>query len=117
VAEEGSTPAAEESSPLPQAETVAPTVKATLPEASIVEGESTARTQPSSSRSRSPLEANPECLLLTGAKAEGDTIPGAVAVEGLVSETQEAVGAAPEPAEVASGGAPAMKYCKIQAWK
>jgi hypothetical protein len=48
------------------------------------------------------------CLLLTGAEAEGSTIPEAVPVEGLVSETQEAAGAAPEPTEVASGGAPAM---------
>jgi hypothetical protein len=31
-----------------------------------------------------------------------------VLVEGLVSETQGATGAAPEPAEVASGGAPAL---------
>jgi hypothetical protein len=41
VAEEGSTLAAEESAPLPQAETVAPATKATLPEAGIVEGEYT----------------------------------------------------------------------------
>jgi hypothetical protein len=45
---------------------------------------------------------------LTGAEAEGNTIPEAVPIEGLVPETQEATGAAPEPAEVASGGAPAM---------
>jgi hypothetical protein len=45
---------------------------------------------------------------LTGAEAEGSTIPKAVLVEGLVSETQGATGAAPEPAEVASGGAPAL---------
>jgi hypothetical protein len=48
------------------------------------------------------------CLLLTGAEAEGSTIPEAVPVEGLVPETREAVGAATKPAEVASGGAPAM---------
>jgi hypothetical protein len=48
------------------------------------------------------------CLLLTGAEAEGSTIPEAVPVEGLASETQEAAGAAPELAEVASGGAPAL---------
>jgi hypothetical protein len=46
--------------------------------------------------------------LLTGAEAEGSTIPEAVPVEGLAPETQGAIGAAPEPAEVASGGAPAM---------
>jgi hypothetical protein len=39
---------------------------------------------------------------------EGSTIPEAVSVEGLVPVTQEATGAATEPAEVASGGAPAM---------
>jgi hypothetical protein len=32
-------PAAEEPAPVPQAETVAPAVEASLPEASIVEGE------------------------------------------------------------------------------
>jgi hypothetical protein len=48
------------------------------------------------------------CLLLTGAEAEGSTIPEAVPIEGLASETQEAAGAAPQPAEVASGGAPAV---------
>jgi hypothetical protein len=45
---------------------------------------------------------------LTGAEAEGSTIPEAVPVEGVVPEIREATGAAPEPAEVASGGAPAM---------
>jgi hypothetical protein len=51
---------------------------------------------------------------LTGAKAEGSTIPEAVPVKALAPETQGAAGAAPsrrsspEPVEVASGGAPAM---------
>jgi hypothetical protein len=45
---------------------------------------------------------------LTGAEAEGSAIPEAVPVEGLVPETQEAAGAATEPAEVASGGAPGV---------
>jgi hypothetical protein len=45
---------------------------------------------------------------LTGAEAEGSTIPEAVPVEGVVPEIQEAAGAAPEPVEVASGGAPVM---------
>jgi hypothetical protein len=48
------------------------------------------------------------CLLLTGAEAEGSTIPEVVPVGGLVPETQEAAGAAPEPAGVASREAPAM---------
>jgi hypothetical protein len=45
---------------------------------------------------------------LTGAEAEGSTIPEAVPVEGLAPKTQEAAGVAPELAEVDSGGAPAM---------
>jgi hypothetical protein len=54
---------------------VAPAVEASLPEASIVEGEYTAQTQSSSSSSRSPRETNPVCLLWTGAEVEGSTIP------------------------------------------
>jgi hypothetical protein len=46
--------------------------------------------------------------MLTGAEAEGSTIPEAMPIEGVVSESQGAAGAAPEPAEVASGGAPVM---------
>jgi hypothetical protein len=46
------------------------------------------------------------CLLLTGAKVEGSTIPEDVPVEGVVPKTQEAAGAAPEPAEIASEGVP-----------
>jgi hypothetical protein len=45
---------------------------------------------------------------LTGAEAEGSTIPEVVPVEALAPETQGAAGAAPEPVEVASGEAPAM---------
>jgi hypothetical protein len=45
---------------------------------------------------------------LTGAEAEGNTIPEAVPVEGLMPETQEAARAATEPAEVANGEAPTM---------
>jgi hypothetical protein len=45
---------------------------------------------------------------LTGAEAEGSTIPEAVPVEALAPETQGAAGAAPELAEVASGEAPTM---------
>jgi hypothetical protein len=45
---------------------------------------------------------------LIGAEAEGSTIPEAVPIESLALETQEAGGAAPEPVEVASGGAPTM---------
>jgi hypothetical protein len=53
VAEEESTPAAEESAPAPQAESEASAVEATLPEASIVEGEYTTRVQVASRSSRS----------------------------------------------------------------
>jgi hypothetical protein len=45
-------PAAEESAPTPQEESEAPAVEGTLPEASIVGGEYTARTQSSSRSSR-----------------------------------------------------------------
>jgi hypothetical protein len=45
---------------------------------------------------------------LTGAEAEESTILEAVPVKGLVPETEGAAGAAPEPTEVANGGAPAM---------
>jgi hypothetical protein len=48
------------------------------------------------------------CLLLTGAEAEGNTILEVVPIKVFVLETQEAAGAAPEPVEVARGGAPAM---------
>jgi hypothetical protein len=47
-------------------------------------------------------------LLLTGAGVEGSTIPEAVPVEGVVPETQRATGAATEPAELASEGAPGV---------
>jgi hypothetical protein len=52
VAEEESAPAAEESTPAPQAESEALAMEAMLPEASIVEGEYTARTQLTSRSSR-----------------------------------------------------------------
>jgi hypothetical protein len=48
------------------------------------------------------------CLLLTGAEAEGSTIPEAVPVEGVVPEPHEAAKVATEPAEVASEGAPGV---------
>jgi hypothetical protein len=45
--------------------------------------------------------------LSTGAEAGGNEIPSAVPVENLTPETQEAVGGAPEPMEMAAGGAAA----------
>jgi hypothetical protein len=47
-------------------------------------------------------------FLLTGAEADGSTIPEAVPVENQAPETQGGVGGAPELMEVASGEAPAM---------
>jgi hypothetical protein len=46
--------------------------------------------------------------LLTGAEAEGSTIPEVVPIEGQALETQGAVGGALELMEVAGGEAPAM---------
>jgi hypothetical protein len=51
---------------------------------------------------------NPVVFLLTGAEAEGSTIPEAVPIEGQAPETQGAAGGAPELMEVASGEPPAM---------
>jgi hypothetical protein len=48
------------------------------------------------------------CLLLTGAEVEGSTIPEVVPIEGVMPETQEAAGAATEPAEIAGGEAPGV---------
>jgi hypothetical protein len=46
------------------------------------------------------------CLLLTGAEVEGNTIPEAVPVEGVVPEADVATGAATEPTEITSRVAP-----------
>jgi uncharacterized membrane protein len=54
------------------------------------------------------MVTNPIVFLLTGAKAEGSTIPEAVPVENQAPETQGAAGGAPEPMELASGEALAM---------
>jgi hypothetical protein len=48
------------------------------------------------------------CLLLTGAEAEGSTIPETAPIESMVPETQEAAKVATETAEVASQGAPGV---------
>jgi uncharacterized membrane protein len=54
------------------------------------------------------MVTNPIVFLLTGAEAEGSTIPEAVPVENQAPETQGAAGGAPEPMELASGEALAM---------
>jgi hypothetical protein len=46
-------------------------------------------------------------FLSTGAEAEGSDIPSAVPVEDVALGTQEAIGEAPEPMEVAAGEAAA----------
>jgi hypothetical protein len=104
AAKEVFAPTVEESSPLPQAEIVTPVAEAALPEASVVEGEYTAVMQPSSSSSQSPGGTDPVCLVLTGAEVEGNTIPEAVPVEGVVPKAEVATGAATEPAETATPG-------------
>jgi hypothetical protein len=102
ASEEVSAPAAEESAPLPQAETVALVAEATLPEASVLEGEYTAVMRASSSSSQSPQGTDPVCLVLTGAEVEDSAIPEAVLVEGVVPEAEVATEAATEPAEMAA---------------
>jgi uncharacterized membrane protein len=44
---------------------------------------------------------------LTGTEAGGSDMPAAVLMENMTPETQEATGGAPEPMEVAAGGAAA----------
>jgi hypothetical protein len=51
---------------------------------------------------------NPVVFLLTGAEAEGSTIPEAVPVESQAPEARGAAGGTSEPMEVVSGEAPAM---------
>jgi hypothetical protein len=85
---------------------VTPVVEATLPEASVVEGEYAAVMQPPSSSSQSPRGTDPECVVLTGAEVEGSAIPEVVPVEGVVPGTEVSTGAATEPAEIAGGVAP-----------
>jgi hypothetical protein len=51
---------------------------------------------------------NPVVFLLTGAEAEGSTIPEAVPVESQAPKTQGGAAGAPEPMEVASGEAAVM---------
>jgi hypothetical protein len=101
--EENPALAVEESSPLPQDGTVTPAVEATMPEASVVEGQYTTVMQPSSSSSQSPQGTDPVCLALTEAEVEGSTIPKAVPVECVAPETEVATRAATEPSEVAGG--------------
>jgi hypothetical protein len=62
-------------------------------------------------------------FLSTGAEAGGNKIPPAVPVENLTPETQEAAGGAPEPMEMAAGGAAAtteerkLPRCQNPLWR
>jgi hypothetical protein len=73
---------------------VSSAAEATLPEASMVEGECTTDAHTSSSCSHSPHEADPVFLLMIGAEVEGSTIPEAVPV---MPEPEVAAGATFEP--------------------
>jgi hypothetical protein len=104
AAKEVSVLVAEESAALPQAETMAPVAEATLPEASIVEGEYATVMRPPSSSNQSPLRTDPVCLVLTGVEVEGSTIPEVVPVEGDVPVIEMATEVATEPTEIAAPG-------------
>jgi hypothetical protein len=120
AAEEVSAPATEVSATLPQAETVTPIADATLLEASVVEGGYAAAIRPSSSSSQSPRGTDLVCLVLTGAEVEGNTIPEAVPVEGVVPEVEVATGAAIEPTETAAPGVAeecVAMHCRRRAWR
>jgi hypothetical protein len=64
VAEEEAAPPAGESAPTPQAEPVAPATEATFPEASVVEGEYSAKAVVSPKSSRSHHITLRACLLI-----------------------------------------------------
>jgi hypothetical protein len=119
VAEEESVPATEESTPPPQAKSEAPTVEATLLEASIVEGEYSARAQSSSRSSRNHQGRLIRMSSVDRGEAEGSTIPEVVPVEALARETQGAAGAAPEPTDKPRRWPErsVTMYCQSQPWR
>jgi hypothetical protein len=119
AAEEASVLVAEQSAPLPQGEAVAQAAEATLPEASMVEGEYAVDAQPTSISRHSPREADPMFLLMIGAEVDGSTIPEAVPV---VPEAEVAAGATSEPTEPAEEPPGWLKkcattYCRGRTWK
>jgi hypothetical protein len=81
VAEEEVAPPAEESAPASQAEPEAPTAEATLPEASIVEGNYSTEVVAPSRVVIVAMLTDALVFLSTGAEAEGSDIPSAVPVE------------------------------------
>jgi hypothetical protein len=107
VAEEEAAPPAEESAPAPQAEPETLTAEATLPEASVVEGEYSTEVKVPSIVVVVAMLTDTLVFLSTGADSEGSEIPSAVPVEDMAPETLEATAEAPELMEVAAGEAAA----------
>jgi hypothetical protein len=107
VAEEEVVPPAEESASAPQAEPEALSAKATLPEASVVEGEYSTEVEVPSRVVVVAMLTDTLVFLSTGAEAERRDIPSAVPVEDVAPETQEAAIEASEPMEVTVGEAAA----------
>jgi hypothetical protein len=77
--------------------------EATLPEASVVEGEYSAEVEVPSRVVIVAMLTDALVFLSTGAEAERNDIPSAVPVEDVAPETQEAAVEASEPMEVAAG--------------
>jgi hypothetical protein len=100
VAEEEAAPPAEESTPAPQAESEAPAARATLPEASVVEGKYSA--EAIVPPHRVVVVANALVFFLTGVDAEGGDIPAAVPMQNLTPQGPEAAEGAPKPVEEAA---------------
>jgi hypothetical protein len=77
--------------------------EATLPEASVVEGEYSAEVEVPSRVVVVAMLTDALVFLSTGAEAERNDIPSAVPVEDVAPETQEAAVEASEPMEVTAG--------------
>jgi hypothetical protein len=82
-----------------------PAAEATLPEASVVEGEYSAEAVVPPQRV--VVVADALVFSLTGSEVEGSEIPAAVPMENLTPKVQGATGGAPELMEVAAGEAAA----------
>jgi hypothetical protein len=84
-----------------------PAAEATLPEASVVEGECSAKVEVPSKVVVVAMLTDALDFLSTGAEVERNDIPSAVPVEDVAPETQEAAVEASKPMEVAAGEAAA----------
>jgi hypothetical protein len=107
VAEEEAAPPTEESAPAPRAEPEVLAAEATLPEASIVEGEYSVEVEVPSRVVVVAMLTDTLVFLSTGPEAEGRDISSAVPMEDVAPETQEAAVEASEPMEVTVGEATA----------